>query len=86
MTPPPRFASSLVVERRIDLGDFLGLDRVPRLAVAGTVAAVRRRLTAEVDPEILEREPLAFAGADLLDEAIRPEPLLDLQPSAERTA
>ena len=58
----------LVVERRVDLGHFFGLDRVTRLAVAGSFAAVRR-LAAEVDPEILEREPLAVAGADLLERA-----------------
>ena len=58
----------LAVERGVDLGDFLGLDRVARRAVAG-VAAVRLRLAAEVDPELLQRQAFAVAGADLLERA-----------------
>src|SRR5439155_7897246 len=76
-----RLASSrsLVVKRRVDLGHFLGLDRVARLALARSVAAVRR-LATEVDAELLQREALAVAGADLLERAQQRRPPVGLLP------
>src|SRR3954469_3727289 len=63
------------VERRIDLGHFLGLARLVR---RDAVAAVRLRLAAEVDAQLLQRQALAVAGADLLERAQQSRPLVGL--------
>src|SRR5947209_5186108 len=51
----------LLVERAVDLGHFLCLGRLARLRLA-----VGLRLTAEVEAEAGEAQPVAAVGADLL--------------------
>src|SRR6185312_10752985 len=61
----PVFRALFAVERRVDLGHFLGLDRVARLAAIGRLVRQLRR-TAEVEAEA--REAVAvLAGLDLLE-------------------
>src|SRR5262245_41923796 len=66
LTPPV----SLLVERRLDLRDLLGLEVAPRLGVA-----VRLDLAAEVEPE--PGESVRAVGPDLLER--REELLLGLR-------
>src|SRR5205823_12049314 len=54
--------AALLVERTVDLGDFLRLGRLTRLALA--VSALR--LAAEIEAEAGEVEPVAAVGADLI--------------------
>src|SRR6266516_1396151 len=68
--PPPALRICLFVERGIDLGHFLGLGRLVRLALV-----VRFRLAAEIEAQARQVETVAAVGADLLE---RREQLLAL--------
>ena len=75
----------LAVERRIDLGHFLRLERVARSAVAAVVVG-RLRRAAEVEAEACEAVAvvaglgLDFGGEpDLIDDGNGAEPRSDLE-------